>query len=122
MTGFRPIIGMLALGWLLSHPTPCGSAEVPATPTQQTLGALSPGDAVTIRIYGQPDSDSVTVRDDGTIDVPLAGAVQVGGMTAVDAAGRVAKALKDGGYFVDPHVTLVATEARSQLVSVIGEV
>src|SRR5262249_38242513 len=32
------------------------------------------------------------------------------------------KALKTGGYFVEPHVSIVVTQPRSQLVSVIGEV
>jgi polysaccharide export outer membrane protein len=42
-------------------------------------------------------------------------------MSAVDAAARIAKALKDGGFFVDPHV-VIATQPRSQVVSVLGEV
>jgi polysaccharide export outer membrane protein len=62
------------------------------------------------------------VADDGTIRVPLAGAVQVGGASPESAARRVEKAFKDGGFFVDPHVTLTVTQSLSQRVSVLGEV
>lgn len=87
------------------------------------LTPLGPGDAVTLHLFGQPDMDSVlSVADDGTIRVPLAGSVQVAGLSAGDAARRVEKALKDGGYFVNPHVTLTVTQSLSQRVSVLGEV
>jgi polysaccharide export outer membrane protein len=62
------------------------------------------------------------VGDDGTISLPLVGNIQVAGQTPVEAATRIAKALKDGRYFVDPHVVVQVTEVRSQLVSVLGEV
>jgi polysaccharide export outer membrane protein len=62
------------------------------------------------------------VADDGTIRVPLAGAIQVGGLSPEAAARRVEKAFKDGGFFVDPHVTLTVTQSLSQRVSVLGEV
>jgi polysaccharide export outer membrane protein len=87
------------------------------------LARLGPGDSVAIQVYGQPDmSTTLYVGDDGTIRVPLAGAVQVAGTTPVEAGERVEKALKEGGYFVDPHVTLSLVQSRSQRVSVLGEV
>ena len=106
---------------------PAIGAAVPSVETgigsdQQHMGSLGPGDSVTIQIYGQPESTNVYVGDDGMLNVPLAGAVPVGGLSPVDAAARVAKALKDGGYFVDPHVTIIVTQSHSQLVSVVGEV
>jgi polysaccharide export outer membrane protein len=86
------------------------------------MSQLGPGDSVTIQVYGEPNATNVYVGDDGTIDVPLVGAIPVGGTTPVEAADRVAKALKDGGYYVDPHVTIVVAQSSSQLVSVLGEV
>jgi polysaccharide export outer membrane protein len=86
------------------------------------LSELGAGDAVSIQIFGQPEVTSVYVGDDGMISVPLAGPVRVGGLSPVDASARVAKALKDGGYFVDPHVTVLVTQSSSQLISVLGEV
>ena len=84
---------------------------------------LSPGDAVSLEVFGQPDmTTTVYVGKDGTIQVPLARAVQVAGLTAVEAAQRVEQALKDGQYLRDPHVTLSVTHSTSQQISVLGEV
>ncbi len=88
----------------------------------QHMSQLGPGDSVTIQVYGEPNATNVYVADDGTISVPLVGAIPVAGTTPIEAADRVAKALKDGGFFVDPHVTIVVAQSSSQLVSVLGEV
>jgi polysaccharide biosynthesis/export protein len=100
----------------------CQAAEPPLSPEQQRTGMLGVGDWVTIEIQGQRDSTSSYVNADGTITVPLAGNVPVAGISPVQAAARVAKALMDGGYFIDPHVTVRVTQPLSQLVSVLGEV
>jgi polysaccharide biosynthesis/export protein len=97
----------------------CGSAVAQNNAQQASL--LGVGDWVSIQINGQPDSTSY-VAPDGTIAVPLAGNVPVAGIPAAQAAERVAKVLKDGGFFVDPHVTVVATAPPGQFVSVVGEV
>lgn len=87
------------------------------------LTPLGPGDSVTMHVFGQPDMDTVLgVADDGSIRVPLAGAIPVGGLSPESAARRVEKAFKDGGFFIDPHVTLTVTQSLSQRVSVLGEV
>jgi polysaccharide export outer membrane protein len=120
-----------ALAWGAADPAPGPAAmPVPAAPGLPTAGnvvgpltPLGPGDSVTLHVFGQPDMDTVLgVADDGTIRVPLAGAVQVGGVSPESAARRVEKAFKDGGFFVDPHVTLTVTQSLSQRVSVLGEV
>jgi polysaccharide export outer membrane protein len=78
---------------------------------------------VTLHVFGQPDMDSqLSVADDGTIRVPLAGDVQVAGLAQDAAARRIEKTLKAGGFFVDPHVTLTVAQSLSQRVSVLGEV
>jgi polysaccharide biosynthesis/export protein len=122
MTRIRPFARVFAVGLLIALSAVCRSADVPTTQDQRHLGQLGPGDSVSIRVYGQPEADSATVGDDGAINVPLVGNLQVAGLSTVEAATRVEKALKDGGYFVDPHVTIIVTEAGSRQVSVIGEV
>jgi polysaccharide export outer membrane protein len=78
---------------------------------------------VSIEVYGQPDMTStVYVGDDGSISVPLVGKVQVAGLSPIEAAQKMERALKDGGYFVDPHVNINVVQSRSQRVSVLGEV
>lgn len=122
MTKFRLFAGVFAVGLLVALSAVCPSAEVSLTAGQQHMSLLGAGDSVSIQVFGQPDATNVYVGDDGTISVPLVGNLQVAGISPVDAAARVAKALKDGGYFVDPHVTIIVTQSRSQLVSVLGEV
>jgi polysaccharide export outer membrane protein len=78
---------------------------------------------VSIQVYGQPDMATVVyVSDDGTIPVPLAGPVQIAGLSPSEASQRIEKALKDGMFLVDPHVTLTVMVSRSQRVSVSGQV
>jgi polysaccharide export outer membrane protein len=82
---------------------------------------LGPGDSVKIEVYGQPDmTTTVPVGDDGKISLPLVGAVAVGGMSPTDAGTRIAQALKTGGFFNDPHVTVSLLNSRSQRISVLG--
>jgi polysaccharide export outer membrane protein len=121
MKQLRLFAAVFAVGLLLTLGTICRSADAPATVAQRHVAQLGPGDPVSIQILGQPDVPAVYVADDGTITVPLAGNVQVAGLSPEEAATRVEKALKDGGYFVDPHVTIV-TQPRSQVVAVLGEV
>jgi polysaccharide biosynthesis/export protein len=135
----KPIFGVLSVLLLLMlHLTPTWAAQrapaapppvpsLPGVPAAANavgpLTPLGPGDSVTMHVFGQPDMDTVLgVADDGTIRVPLAGAIQVGGSSPETAARRVEKAFKDGGFFVDPHVTLTVTQSLSQRVSVLGEV
>lgn len=112
-----------AIAFSAVEPTvaPSAGSVRPAPPTRVAL--LGPGDSVTVQVYGQPDMTStVLVGNDGTIHIPLAGSVQVAGVTPIEAGERVAKALRDGGYFVNPQVTLTLNNSRSERVTVLGEV
>lgn len=116
----RRIGCIAALGLVLCVSVPVACAETQADTPLLQLGA---GDSVAIHVYGQPDMDgTVYVDDDGTISVPLVGAVQVAGLAPADAAKRIEKALIDGRYLNSPHVTLTVTQSRSQRVAVLGEV
>src|SRR6202048_2095989 len=84
---------------------------------------LGPGDQVKMEVFGRPEMDSTTyVSDDGSIRVPLAGAVVIGGLSPGEAGQKVEAALKKGQFLVDPHVTFTVLLSRSQRVSVLGEV
>jgi polysaccharide export outer membrane protein len=97
------------------EPTPRNDA----TPVLK-LGA---GDAVNIQVYGRPElSTTAYVADDGTIPVPLAGPVLIAGLSPAKASMRVAAALRDGQFLLNPQVTIILNQFRSQQVSVLGEV
>ena len=120
--------------WVLVWAVSCFSAGMAQPPAPNAMPAaegesasrliqLGPGDSVNVQVYGQPDmTTAVYVSDDGTIPVPLAGPVQVAGLSPSEASQRIEKALKDGGFLVDPHVTVTVVLSRSQRVSVLGQV
>jgi len=98
------------------------SAALPTPETGPTL-ALGPGDVVNIQVYGRPELSSTSyVADDGTLQMPLAGTVQVSGLSPAQASQRVADALKAGKFLVDPQVSIILSQFRSQQVSVLGDV
>ncbi len=126
----RALLWALAVPGLLALAPVGAAAQGAAAPAPAAgigdsahLAQLGPGDSVSVEVYGQPDmTTTVYVGDNGAISIPLVGSVQVQGLSPVEAATRVEKALKDGQFLVDPHVTITVTQSRSQRVSVLGEV
>ncbi len=103
--------------------SPDNSNAPPAIEGPRKLLQLGPGDSVALQVYGQPDlSTTVYVADDGSIPVPLVGNVQVNGLSPSEAGRATEKALSDGKFLIDPHVTVTVVQSRSQRVSVLGEV
>src|ERR1700722_17344752 len=106
-------------GAVAAPPAPAPDKSAVKAPLLQ----LGPGDSVNVQVYGQPDlSTTVYVSDDGTVSVPLAGNIQVAGLSPAQASSRIEAALKSGKILADPHVTLTVTQTRSQRVSVLGQV
>jgi polysaccharide export outer membrane protein len=84
---------------------------------------LGVGDAVRVTVYQQPDlTTEARISERGGITLPLVGEVKVTGMTAVEAAGKIGSALKEGKFLKNPQVTVALTTLRSQQVSVLGMV
>lgn len=103
--------------------TPAAAADVPQSPAPGPLQALGAGDIVHLQVYGQPDfSTTAPVGDDGTITVPLVGPVHIAGLSAQEASSKVAAALRDGQFLVNPQVTILVSQNHSQQVSVLGDV
>jgi polysaccharide export outer membrane protein len=108
-----------------------GATDVASASSAGSTGAVDPrqlielgaGDSVSVHVYGQPDMDgNAYIGDDGTISVPLLGAVKVANLTPVEAAKRIEQALESHQLLINPHVTLAVLQSHSQLVSVLGEV
>jgi polysaccharide export outer membrane protein len=84
---------------------------------------LGPGDLLKITVFKNADlSLDVRVSDTGSIGYPLVGAVPVGGLTLDAAEKKIAKMLQDGGFVVNPQISILLTQGFNDLVSVIGEV
>lgn len=121
----RWLLSVLAAG-LLAGTTPSAAAE-PVAPAgaglEHNLTELGRGDQVKVDVYGQPDMGGVFyVGDDGMVSLPLVGRVPVAGVSPVQAADRIAKALRDRQILVAPHVALTLVTSQNQRVSVMGEV
>jgi polysaccharide export outer membrane protein len=93
-------------------------------PTQTKLPddyALQPGDKLRIEVYKDAQlSQSVQVRPDGKITLPLIGDIAAMGLTPIALRDRVATALKD--YVNNPVVTVIVVEGTSPTAYVVGEV
>jgi len=106
-----------------AQPVPPVQAPTDTGEEGRPMVQLGPGDSVSLSVFGQPEMNTTDfVADDGTITVPLAGPVQVRGLSPTEAARRIEQALRDRKILVNPHVTISAVVSRSQRVSVLGEV
>ena len=82
---------------------------------------LTAGDKLRIEVYKDAQlSQSLQVRPDGKITLPLIGDVAAAGHTAVELRDAISASLKE--YIGNPVVTVIVTEASPQVVYVTGEV
>lgn len=84
---------------------------------------LGAGDTVRISVYGSQDlTTEARVTNLDTINFPLLGDVQIGGLSTIAAEQLIAEGLKSGGFIKTPHVNLIVIKYNSQFVSVLGNV
>lgn len=96
-------------------------AQQGAGPAQAAAPRIGPGDTVRVTVFGQPDlATEARVAEQGTIDMPLVGAVKIAGKSRTGAANAIAEALKKGQFLRQPQVTVALTTVRSRQVSVLG--
>jgi polysaccharide export outer membrane protein len=82
---------------------------------------LGPGDKLRIEVYKDPQlSQSVQVRPDGKITLPLVGDVEATNLTPLELRDTIAKSLKE--YITNPTVTVIVVEATVATAYVLGEV
>jgi len=111
----KQIIGSIAvlLGVMLVFSSTRAAGDYP-------LGA---GDVIKITVFDYPDLTTET-RDSesGTITFPLLGELSVGGLSAADTEGLIAKQLSSQGFIKQAHVSVIVSQFLSQQISVIGQV
>lgn len=82
---------------------------------------ISPADLVSVTVYQDPEmSRKVRVNANGTVTMPLIGAVKIGGMTLIEAQAAIEYKLSK--YLVSPQVSLFIEEYGNKLIYVMGEV
>ena len=98
------------------------SATITTTrPWNEQEYRLGPGDKLRIEVYREAQlSQSLQVRPDGKITLPLVGDIAATGRTSIELRDAVATALKE--YVTNPVVTVIVQEATAAQVYIIGEV
>ncbi len=96
-------------------------ARKPSQATENLTYVIGASDALAINVWKERDiSQTVTVRPDGKISLPLLGDVQAAGLTPMQLAATLREGLEK--YINEPQVTVVVTGTESQRVYVLGEV
>ena len=84
---------------------------------------LSPDDLILIQVYGvEAFKVRTRVERDGSIQIPLAGRISVGGMTVEQAQDAIRKLIQQQALVLDPGVTIDVLELPSATISITGEV
>jgi polysaccharide export outer membrane protein len=104
-------------------------APAPADPAFDAFAERGPvvyqvgvGDTIAVRVFGQESfKDGYMVDDDGHVDLPWVGPIEVAGMSVGQITRLITTALADG-YLRDPQVTVQVDKHLSQPVQVLGAV
>lgn len=123
-----PATGTAAGATAGSAPIPAASVDRPAqTPAERPRAAvgddylLQPGDKLRIEVYKDAQlSQSVQVRPDGKITLPLIGDIAAMGLKPIDLRERITAALRD--YVNNPVVTVIVVEGTVPTAYIVGEV
>jgi polysaccharide export outer membrane protein len=110
-------------------PLPVGTSGTPAKPAAPVAARaaasadyrLAAGDKLRIEVYKDAQlSQSLQVRPDGKITLPLVGDVAAAGRTSMELRDDISNSLKE--YITNPVVTVIVVETTPQVVYVTGEV
>ena len=118
MTGILPARAQNAL------PVSSASAAVEASssPSAHAL-RISSGDLLDLNVFDTPElSAKLRVDEHGKVSLPVAGVLQVSGMTAEQAGLAIEAHLRETNILKDPHVSVTVLEFATQGVTVAGEV
>ena len=97
---------------------------VPQAPSSAALDnyILSPNDIVLVKVFEEPDLDSQhRISQDGTINFPLVGVIQISGRTVAQAASTIRERLLKG-YLRNPQVRVNVIQYASRRITVLGQV
>lgn len=115
------ILLVLSLLFALGVVSPAMADIARDVPAQSGDYVLGPGDVIRITVYQNPDlTTEARVSEGGLISFPLLGSVAVGGRSAGTVEREIERQLREGGFVLQPQVTVLATQMRGNQVSVIG--
>ena len=102
-------------------PRPVPKLPAPSSPATTADYRLTPGDKLRVEVYKDAQlSQSLQVRPDGKITLPLIGDIVATDLTPIELRDRISNSLKE--YVTNPVVTVIVVEASPVMVYVMGEV
>jgi polysaccharide biosynthesis/export protein len=117
----RSLIGAIAMSVALPAMAIDEDKKVPTDLPVVQEYRLGAGDKLRIEVYKDAQlSQSVQVRPDGKITLPLIGDIEASGRTPNELRGAITNDLKQ--YMNNPVVTVIVVEAIAAAVYVVGEV
>lgn len=120
---FRKIVRLSTALLLILLLMPLLAVQAQQTQSEKDAGIyeFGAGDVLNIYVYEEPEiSQTVTVRSDGRISLPLVGDVSAAGQTPEGLAGKIADKLE---RFIDaPNVTVTLAESRPKVYYILGQV
>lgn len=121
----RVVASVLLLTIALPNLAACGGAQAVGAPPEAAGNdtSLGAGDVFDVRVFGEAElTGSYRVAQDGSIDFPLIGRLVVEGLEPTQIADLVTTRLHDGGFLVNPHISVLVKEYNSKRVTVLGSV
>jgi polysaccharide biosynthesis/export protein len=93
----------------------------PVPPSVAEDYRIGAGDKLRVEVYKDPQlSQSVQVRPDGKITLPLVGDLEATNRTPIELRDTITTSLKE--YMTNPVVTVIVVEATAAMAYVMGEV
>jgi polysaccharide export outer membrane protein len=97
------------------------AAQATATPSITESYIIGASDVIVVTVFKEPTlSNTLLVRSDGMISIPLLGDVKASGKTPLQLAAEIEAKLKR--FVQDPNVTVILNQMNSKRVFLIGEV
>jgi len=104
--------------------TTAASKDMPHPAGNALVGSnfiIGPDDVLSVNVWKEPEiSQTVTVRPDGKISLPLAGEFVASGLTPDQLQAVITQRLE--GLMSRPNVTVIVHEVKSQRIVVVGQV
>jgi polysaccharide export outer membrane protein len=119
------LVWLTAICWCALSMVGCAGKPATTTlpPVTTTASNLGVGDTFEVSVYGEEDlSGKHRVSEDGSINFPLVGRVEVAGKGAAEIAASIESSLRDRKLLREPHVSVFLLEQTSANVSVVGSV
>jgi polysaccharide export outer membrane protein len=114
-------LATVSLGQVSAKDKADDKKPAPQAPAVNDEYRVGPGDKLRIEVYKDPQlSQSVQVRPDGKITLPLIGDLEATGHTPIELRDTITKSFKE--YVTNPTVTVIVVEALASKVYVMGEV